>query len=834
MRRWPFILFAALLILSLGFIGVLGRIVVSDLRGLSIATQDDVSWRMSQLEVELLRLQHEAQNAAYSDGTDLSAFRKRYDIFYSRIATLQQSLFKQHLLTDAAAAELLQEAQSFLDRTTPLIDSPDVTLRANLDPIRADIAALAPSIRDLALAGVRIFTAQETDRRATFTRTLKNVGFGLVFLIALLFFALTFLIKIYRQDRAFYQSSEIARSRFEAAVSSSLDAVLVVDTSGRIVEFNGAAQTVFGYSRDEALGADMSEIIVPAHLREAHRAGMKRFIRTGEQRVIGAGRVRLEGLRKSGEVFPVELSISLSEASGETVFVSFLRDITQELKAEEDLKAALEAATVSEKAKSDLLTVMSHEMRTPLNGILGSLDLIDQSTLSPAQQRHLNSIAISGDLLLSHVNEVLDLSALASDAHKSEKTVFDLHAAVDGVADSLRANADSHGNNLSVTYLGNDLDHVIGDRTSLQRALVNLVGNAIKFTQDGDVAIEVERMPDDIVELRISDTGVGIAPENLERIFEEFVTIDTAFDRQNSGTGLGLAITKRLAEQSGGTLDADSLLGEGSLFTMRLPLPAASGSKAVDPQLADASLVSLPEGFRALVVDDNEINRAILSDVVSELGGAPVQAEDGYQAIEIAQNQTFDVLLLDISMPGIDGMETLKRLRAAGVENPPAIAVTAHASANDHATIFGADFDGLLVKPITKATVQHQLVTAFGLGSDDARSVPQDNEVHTVAEDFKSRFGEVKYLSAMAETCTDVQRLLEDLKSRDTLLPHLREEAHRISGSAAVLGETALWSALQTVQNTPEGKNPDLISAHITELKTALAASKARFETQTS
>ena len=219
-------------------------------------------------------------------------------------------------------------------------------------------------------------------------------------MILILLLAIVVLVKFYRQGQRVSHDNEVVRSRFEAAVSSSLDAVLVVDTSGRIVEFNGAAETVFGYARDEALGGEMAAMIVPEHLREAHRRGMARFIETGEQKVIGAGRVRLEGMRKSGEIFPVELSISLSEADGERVFVSFLRDITRELEAEEELRSARDKAQESEKAKSDLLTVMSHEMRTPLNGILGSLELINQDNLDARQKRHLNSISVSGELLV--------------------------------------------------------------------------------------------------------------------------------------------------------------------------------------------------------------------------------------------------------------------------------------------------------------------------------------------------------------------------------------------------------------------------------------------------
>ncbi|MCB0004700.1 MAG: PAS domain S-box protein, partial [Anaerolineae bacterium] len=197
----------------------------------------------------------------------------------------------------------------------------------------------------------------------------------------------------------------------------------------------------------------MAELIVPEYLREKHRAGMQRFLKTGEQKMMRYGRVRLEGMRKSGEVFPVELSMSVAEADGEQVFVSFLRDITADLAAEDMLRAARDRAQESEKAKSDLLTVMSHEMRTPLNGILGSLSLIDFDELSERNKRHVKSIEISGELILSHVNDVLDLSNQNGDSPKRKKVAFDLRELVCKVWTSLRANAEARGNQMNVSFL---------------------------------------------------------------------------------------------------------------------------------------------------------------------------------------------------------------------------------------------------------------------------------------------------------------------------------------------------------------------------------------------
>ncbi|WP_299428173.1 PAS domain-containing hybrid sensor histidine kinase/response regulator [uncultured Shimia sp.] len=801
--RWPFVLFAGLLLASLLLVGGLGRTVFSDLRVLSTAQNDDVSWTMSQLEVELLRLQTAVLSAQADETAGLGEVRKRFDIFYSRITTIRQSSFFAPLAQEATIAGSTAAAAAFLDRSIPFVDGADDDLRGHLPEILAEIDGLRPKVRALALAGVEHFTTQETADRDRLSVTLQRLAYGLTALIAVLFLALASLIQLYRQGQRASQNREQARARFEAVVSSSLNAVLVADTQGHVVEFNGAAETVFGYTRDEALGADMAELIVPEELREAHRAGLKRFVETGERRVIGAGRVRLKGMRKGGEVFPVELSISVSEASGETVFVSFLRDITKELKAEEDLKDALEKAQVGEKAKSNLLTVMSHEMRTPLNGILGSLELMDQSNLSDAQKRHLASIGISGELLLSHVNDVLDLSALTSEAEAPKHAPFNLKDLVQDVVNSLQSNASKHANALSVDFLTEDLQTVNGDRSSLQRCLVNLVGNALKFTRDGRVSIEIERLASgDVVEFRVADTGVGIAPENLSRIFEEFVTIDTAFDRENSGTGLGLAITKRLIERNGGELEADSLLGEGSLFTFRLPLPLTTDVADLQTHSSAHSLPDLPAGFRALVVDDNDINREILTDIVRDLGGVTQETSNGFEAIAICEAADFDVLLLDISMPGIDGLETLKRIRKGASPNvaTPAVAVTAHAAPKDHEAILAQDFQTLILKPVRRAAIQGALADVFGVRDSGAEFTDTTQD----APEFLKQFGLERYTEAVRETQGEISQLLTGKQVTDPLTEADREEAHRLSGSAAVLGWMDLWSALQAVQNAPE------------------------------
>jgi PAS domain S-box-containing protein len=803
MRQTLVFLFAAVMIAGLVFVAYLVRSVMDDLDALSTARYDNISWNMSQLEIETLNLNRAADDAIQKDGADLSTFRRRYDIYFSRVQTLMQSAFFEQIQEQLEIITGLEATNAFLDQTTPIIDGPDIDLRAALPSIQAQIEDLHPKVRALTLAGIQAFASEDAARRAAFSQTLVKLAASVVGLIVLLLLGLATLLKLHRKSLDAAHDSQVVRSRFEAAISSSLDAVLVVDIHGKVVEFNGAAETVFGYTRQEALGGDMAELIVPEHMRDMHRNGMARFLETGEQKVIGAGRIRLEGLRKSGAIFPVELSISMSEASGERVFVSYLRDITHELEAEEELRFARDKAQASEKAKSNLLTVMSHEMRTPLNGILGSLALLEQTDVDPRQKRYLNSISTSGELLLSHVNDVLDLSSLGTEIIPRVKVEFDLQEMLQQVTDSLLANAQERGNSLTVTSLSESLGSVLGSKRSLQQCLINLVGNAIKFTSDGSVAVEVERLNDgDLVEIRVSDTGFGIAPENLDRIFEEFVTIDTSFARKNAGTGLGLAITKRLVEAMEGEIEADSVPGEGSMFTLRVPLPALRAQASTSSKDTQQKSPDILSGQHALVVDDNEINRMILREMLRDIGLTVEEAEDGFVAIRRVSETPFDIVFLDISMPGIDGIETLHRIRQLHVQwsNLPAIAVTAHAARKDHEAIKKATFSDILVKPVRPTDIDARVSPILTETTDQTDHLPVDARGH----DFKAQFGEDKYQAALKELDSASQSLADELQAFHELTDEIRQNAHKLSGTAAVLGETELHSTLQTIENSTD------------------------------
>lgn len=778
---------------------LLGRDVILDLEALATAQTDDIRWNMSQLEVELLRVQLAAQDPPDQAEHNLAAFRQRYDIFYSRVATLTQSPLHRAVRNDPQAAKRLTSAWTFLEEFTPLVDGPDVALIAGLPRVRARLDMLLPDIRGLALIGVENSVRRADLSRNDISSTLTDLAVAVFGLILALTFTIFVLVRLFKRGQIVSNENKIVKSRFEAAVSSSLDAVLVVDISGQIIEFNGAAEAVFGYARDQALGQDMVELLVPPEQRSAHKVLMRKFLKTGGKSLAGGGRIRLEAMRKSGEVFPVELTISLAQTEEQAVFVSFLRDITNELKAEEELRSARDKAQAGEKAKSDLLTVMSHEMRTPLNGILGSLSLIQKEKLTKRQMRHLNSIGVSGELLLSHVNDVLDLSRLDAKISEPRQVEFDLPQMVTRLVESLRGNAKQHRNSVTTTLLCAEELMVRGYQTELQQCLVNLIGNAIKFNRDSEVTVEVEQLPQsNIFEFRVSDNGVGISGEDLDRIFDEFVTIDTAYARENQGTGLGLAITKRLVKAMGGDIEVDSIEGEGSLFSFRVPLRPVAGQSVIDPETHETETGASLAGKSALVVEDNDINRMILTDMLNDLGCDVTEASDGYQGVEAAALADFDILLLDISMPGLDGIETLARIRsqAGAAGNTVAIAVTAHAALSERNRFLAAHFVDVLVKPVAPELLEEKVLAALTIEA----KLPAGDDYEDVTAQFIERFGQEMFDKSFRNTMQEVAELLQALALAQDLPAALIEDAHRLAGSTAILGFTELREALQLVE----------------------------------
>lgn len=375
------------------------------------------------------------------------------------------------------------------------------------------------------------------------------------------------------------------------------------------------------------------------------------------------------------------------------------------LLAAEALEAAERRAVASNDAKSSFLAMMSHELRTPLNGVLGMARALERTDLDGRQHGYVQTILRSGDGLLAILNDVLDISKIEAGRMELEVAAFDLTALADQTVELWSETARTKGLIVRCEAHPDLPAQVLGDETRVRQILLNLTSNALKFTEVGDVTVRLRSAPsadgDGGVEILVVDTGIGMTPEQLGSLFRPYAQAEASTARRYGGTGLGLAICRKLASMMGGEISVDSTPGQGSTFRVWLPLPPAEA-----PVVSEAEPEGLP-ALRVLVADDNPINQAVARAVLEAAGAVVDTAPDGAQALERLRVEAFDLVLMDVHMPVMDGIEAVGRLRdgQAGRADMPVLALTADAMPGEAARLKALGFDGLQHKPVQPAAL---------------------------------------------------------------------------------------------------------------------------------
>ncbi|MDK9716573.1 MAG: PAS domain S-box protein [Trichlorobacter sp.] len=494
----------------------------------------------------------------------------------------------------------------------------------------------------------------------------------------------------------------LSEEKFASAFKASPDSVnLNRLTDGTYLEVNEGFCTITGYREEEVLGKSSLDLNIWVFPEDRQR-----LVQELKQHGV-VKNLETQFRRKDGSIFTGQMSACIITVHGEQCLLNITRDVSERKQYEEELKQARRSADAANRAKSEFLANMSHEIRTPMNGIIGMAQLLQFTDLTSEQQEYLQCLDSSTKNLLSLLNDILDLSKIESGKIELEQTIFSLCQSIQDVVTTQISLIHQKQLHLITDLPAEIPELLLGDPLRIKQILLNLLGNAIKFTETGSITLAVriiERQGSSLqLQLSLRDTGIGMAPETLERIFAPFEQADNSTTRKYGGTGLGLTICRRLAELMGGKIWADSEPGKGSCFFVELPFVAVDPPQGVQEDGARQATATNSKSLNLLLAEDNELNAMTVSAMLKKLGHRVDLIADGKQALDSVSKNSYDCILMDISMPHMGGDEATQLIREAEQQTGqhiPIIALTAHALRGSREQFLGNGFDGYISKPV--------------------------------------------------------------------------------------------------------------------------------------
>lgn len=801
----------------------------------SKANNDNQGWIISQLDVDYrgLRLMvRSAQTPASEAGVRVSAeemrqIRQSFDIFYSRVSVIYSSFQNLDLKPEVRAqiSDLL-EMRTLLATEIDQLESP---YEPGLAVLIEHLDDLAPSIREVTTGVLQTFIEAATVAERSAQSLVVRFQFEALTLLALMVISSFLTVRLWTDLEWRRTMTERASENVTKAYEASLSAVLVTDISGKVIQCNEAASRILHYSQEEILGSDINDLCTPRRFRDEQDHLMAEFRHTGKHPMLNRGTVRTFAERASGEEFPADVSITGDyNMMDEQIFIVFITDVSEQVAVEEKLKEARHEAEQLAAAKSMFLATMSHEMRTPLHGVIASLELMDVAALSRDNHDLVKTARDCSERALLQINEILDLIRLGE--NREPESAFSPTELARSIVQELTPLAKERGNSIELSVSGDGAERYVGATSAFARAIYNLAGNAVKFTDNGTITVSLDFQPrsDGHAKLCIAvkDTGIGIAPEDQRRIFNEFETLESG--GQNVGTGLGLAIAKMAIERLGGELRLESALGKGSRFYFDIDLSPDVDVDVVEDASADhVPMRAATSGkTNVLLVDDNQVNRTLMARMVERLGHHVDTASDGREAVEMATATHYDLILMDVSMPVMNGLEATRAIRKTGASrNSVILGVTALVSRDDP-ELRSCGMQEVLSKPMKMGDLEAAFSRHLASRAPVEEQVPHREDP---LDELSGLVGRDTAHALVKQCFEDGSQALASLRNGDLDATERARVIHSAVGSTGIVGLRSLSDVLSRSERAALDEENDGLVALAVEVEREIASARQVF-----
>ena len=602
---------------------------------------------------------------------------------------------------------------------------------------------------------------------------------------------------------------EESEKRYRDVIDNTLAIVTTHDLDGRFLTVNPMVYKLYGYKDEEVLGRYLPDFMPKADKSLFQDVYLKNIIKDKE--ATGVFRIK----HKDGSIVYNLYNNFLKEEPGkEPYIIGFAVDITDRILAEKELKIAKKVTEDLAKTKQNFLANMSHEIRTPMNAIMGLSSQLQKTVLSEKQKMYLDTITHSSENLLVIINDILDLAKLEAGKLSMEKIGFDPKHLVQKIIQGMSYKSEEKGLRLTNTFCDPELnDILLGDPYRLNQILLNLVSNAIKFTDKGNVEISCKVLEDNdveqMVEICVKDTGIGMDPMFVRNLFQKFSQEDATITRKFGGTGLGMSITKSLVDLMGGDIIVESEKGTGTSIKVRISLEKGTQEDS-EKRKEHVIDVKILEGKKILIVDDNETNRLIATTILGEYGALLSEAEDGAIAVKKVSQDNFDLVLMDIQMPELNGYEATKLIREKFRSEIPIVALTANAIKGENEKCFQAGMDGYLSKPFTEDQLLQIVCEWLDKGNDASIGIIDEVDQSplynlTKLEDIAK--GNQKFIDKMLRLFIDqVPDSVAEIKMayKEGDFQNIKKTAHKIKPTIDIMEIVSLKNVIRDMEKNAE------------------------------